>query len=259
MEPDNEAPKPTWLEIWKARLGVLLHSGKDRFVESLDAHAKAGSTHPALNPRSTTPKDLSCQALDGSPMPYVLNAGCGFWPTSCGFRTYESGRPVTVVGVDPLASAINEAIGILALAHPDVGKSRRFVVPIAAEELGAVYPPGTFHAAWSDGALLDCFDPVRFLQALVRATKQGGVVCVKFDSMQQDALWKVLGHDGGKIVLAAEGHGKCEITEIRGERVEVHTMLDGDLMLKIRRAEHSQAEAEQRLMKATQGLIVAPR
>lgn len=258
MEPEEKNPQQQWLEKWKARLGELLQQGKDDFVEALNAHAKAGSTHPALNPMSTTPKDLSCQALDGTPMPYVLNAGCGFWPTSAGFRTYEGRRPVTVVGVDPLAHAINEAHGVLSLAHADVAKSRRFIVPIAAEELGAVFPPGTFHAAWSDGAFLDCFDPVRFLQALVRSTKQGGVVCVKFDSMKEGQLWKVLGHDGGRIVLSSD-RGQVEITEIRGERVELHTMLDGDLMIKIRRAEHSQEEAEKRLMKATGGLIVPAR
>lgn len=267
MEPEEQtiatsaAPAPMtqqeWLNTWKARLAKLLEDGKDNLVTELNEAAENGVPHRHLEPSGYIDKDIECAAIEESPLPYVLNAGAGFFPTAAGFRT-RKGRPVTVVGVDPLAYAINEALGVMGGAHPDVAKSRRFVAAATMEDSGALFPPGTFHAVWSDGALLDCFDPVRFLQACVRATKQAGVVFVRLGKESDDRLWKVLGHKGSKLALAS-ARGAVEISEIRGERIEVHTLLDGTLAIKIRRAAHSQAEAEKMLAKATSGLVLPGR
>ncbi len=242
------------MEQWKKRLGELLEKEKDDLVTSMNKAVADGVVLAAYDPARRISQDLQCEAVESTPLPYILNVGCGFTPTSVGWRT-QQGNPVTVVGVDPLAHAINETLNIMSLAHEAMMKSRRFVMPVVGEEMNVAIPPGSFHAVWSDGAILDALDPFRFLQQCVRASKQSGVVCVRLGQQTEDRLWKVLGYDGARLVLES-AIGTQQITEIRGERIEVHTMLDETLMIKIRRPAHSQADVEKRLVGMVRPSIV---
>lgn len=251
-----EPAQLTWLETWKLRLGKLLEIGKDDLVVAINKSIKDGTPPAAWDPSARIGADLHCKAVDESPMPYILNVGCGFMPTAIGWRT-KQGIPVTVVGADPLAHAINEALTVMGSAHEAMGKSRRFVAPIVGEEMSALFPSGSFHAVYSDGVLLDALDPFRFLQQCVRATKSGGVVCVRLGKPSADRLWQIHEHNGGSITLRAKPGGQ-KIDEVRGERVEIHTMQDDTLMIKIRRTEHSADEIAKAQRKMMGGLIVGP-
>ena len=119
---EEKAKQAEWMNAWRERLKALLEKGKDDFVTELNAAAEAGVPHRFLDGFAHVDRDLECEAIDGSPFPYLLNAGCGFFPTSAGFRT-RAGRAVTVVGVDPLAHAINEAHTVMSAAHDSTSVS----------------------------------------------------------------------------------------------------------------------------------------
>lgn len=229
-----------WIRRWSQRLDEVMKSERDRFA-AFGAAFNVEAPPILGDPRTPINRELSCQALEESPMPYVLNVGCGFFPTSLGFRRND-GVAVNIVGVDPLAYPIADAYGVIEKAAP-VKHMRRFIAPIVCEEMNNLFPPGVFHAVWSEDTFLDCCDPFRFLQQCVRATKQGGVVCVKFKRDSPGSLWTVMGHDGGMIMLDAGEHGSVKLSEVRGERVEVHELLDGSLMVKLRRREHDEQQA----------------
>ncbi len=173
---------------------------------------------------------MQCQAIASTPLPYVLNIGCGGRPGTAGWRT-EHGVPLSVVGVDPCAFRWND---VLTSVAKNLNPMRRFIIPVAAEEMNAVLPPLSFEAVWSEDALLDCIDPFRALQQCVRLVKPGGVVCMKFDPKAEGTLWKVKAFNGAKILFESE-RGLSGAEAVRGQRVEVHTMLDESLMIKIRR------------------------
>lgn len=251
------------MDTWKERLQATLPTTRDTFAQGVHAYldeVAAGAENPAL-PRGcdiAAPLncELMCDAVENSPMPYVLNVGCGFVPTSVGYRNGR-GLPVTVVGVDPLAFVIGDTLGALAAAYPAIVHSRRFVLPMVAEEMSAAIPPGSFHAVWSEDTILDCVDPFRFVTQCVRACKEGGIICIKFtppeDPEKRITLWGIEGFDGSKIVFTSV-RGRVGISEVRGERIEMHTLLDGSLMMKIRRPERSAQQVERSLMKS--GLII---
>ncbi len=184
----------------------------------------------------------------------MLNVGAGYRPWSCGRRTRQ-GIPIVVVGADPLAFGVADAVKTMLPHFPAVARARAFTLPIAGEELSAAIPPATFDAAWSEGTLLDCLDPFRLLQQCVRAVKTGGVVCVRL-GQAEDTLWKVRAANGGSISLSSD-LGTQTISEVRGERLEVHTLIDGSMMLKIRRREHTQADLD-KMLKRGSGLVLPP-
>lgn len=236
------------------RLQVQLKVERDSFhdqLKTIEAHPD-NALPKALDPSLVLEPDLHCESIESTPMPYVLNVGCGFRPWSMGRRT-KQGVPIVAVGIDPLAFGIGEALKLMTTAFPFLHKSRCFMLPIVGEEASAAFPPSTFNAVWSDGAILDSVDPFRFLQQCVRATKVGGVVCVKL-GQAGGTLWTAHAAGGAKVIFTSDRGGQ-EITEIRGERVEVHTMLDGGIMLKIRRREHTPGELMKKLQ---QGGLVLP-
>lgn len=231
----------TWMGKWMTRLQESFKKERQEFADMMARGAETKDFPVAMNPQHPMDPELLCDAVKSSPTPYVLNVGCGFAPTAVGQRVPESNVPLYVVGVDPNAYGIGEALKIMATQFPEIQAARRFIQPIVAEELSMAIPPATFHAVWSRHALLDCLDPVKFVQQCIRATKEGGVVCLRFDPQGDGVLWKVKEYDGGRMVLGSE-FGEVELSEIRGEKVEVHTMLDGDLILKIRRRQRTQEE-----------------
>lgn len=250
-----------WMEIWKERLHEAHFEERDAFVARLDnvkGLVAAGEKPPRdLDPSALLEQELRCEAVDSAPQPYVLNVGCGYRPTSIGQRT-KDGLQVYVVGVDPKAYEMGDALLTIASLFPALASARRFVLPIVAEEMSMAVPSGSFHAVWSEDAILDCVDPLRFVQQCVRATRPGGVACIKFAAPGEEGgtLWKTVFHDGGKIMFQSE-RGDCGIAEVRGERIEVHTLLDGALMLKVRR----QARADDQVLKFAEraGLLVPGR
>ncbi len=225
------------MEKWKARAAETLKAERAVYLAELDAWAEdSGRQPPGLDPRALLHNDLLCDAVNGTPTPYVMNIGCGFRVTSPGFRT-KDGIAVTVVGIDPLAFGINDALKALELKHEILRTTRRYIYPLAAEEMSAAIPVGAFDAVWSENALLDCMDPFRVLAQAARVTKTGGVVCIKF-KRSEDTIWKVKHFDGGKIYLESD-LGAQEIKEVRGERVEIHTFPDESLMIKVRRPQRT--------------------
>lgn len=225
------------MQLWKERLQTTLKADRDAFTAALDEHAKASEDDVpprTFDTRARISPDLQCEAVETSPAPYILNVGCGFRPTHVGWRTKDN-VPIKAVGVDPLANAINEALNFMATKYPKLTNCRRFVMPIVAEEMGAALPTACFDAVWSEDAILDCVDPFRFVEQCVRVTKIGGVVCLRFKPEAADTLWKVGEHDGAHVVFKGPSNTVVEISEVRGERVELHTMLDGGLMIKVRR------------------------
>ncbi len=245
-----------WMEKWKARLQVSFKAERELFLDSIQKYAADNDATPprALDLQAVLEPDLHCESVEETPLPYVLNVGCGFRPLSCGRRT-SKGVGVNVVGVDPLGFGIGEALQLMTSQHPGLIASRRFVTSIVGEEMNAFVPPNSFHAVWSEGTLLDALDPEKFVIQCVRAVKTGGVVCIKLGLPSPDTLWKVKGYDGGKMVLESE-KGLAGFQEVRGERVEVHTMLDGSLMLKIRKHEHTQADVLKMLQAKGSGLVL---
>jgi SAM-dependent methyltransferase len=246
-----------WLATWKSKLQESMKLQRGHMLDQIELFEQTKDDDRPVLPRgcdltAVLNRELDCEAISSSPMPYVLNVGCGFVPTSVGFRT-EEGIPVTVVGVDPLAFAIGDVLAQMAVNTPMLMQARRFVLPIVAEELSAAIPPSSFHAVWSEDAFLDCVDPFRFLQQCVRACKEGGVVAVKFKPRAEGDLWSVMYTDGGKIALKSE-RGEVALTEIRGERIEVHTLMDESLLIKVRRQPRS-IEQVQSFMKKS-GLIL---
>jgi SAM-dependent methyltransferase len=248
--------KKEWMERWKKRLHETHVLARDAFMKQLDDLRTLSETDRpprVLDPHAPLEPELICEAIEQAPMPYVLNVGCGYAPTSIGQRT-KAGGDVFVVGVDPKAYEMGDALLLMATQFPRIGSARRFVLPIVAEEMGMAVPPGAFHAVWSDNTLLDCVDPVRFVQQCVRATKQGGVACIKFNPNDPSTLWKVLGHHGSQITLSS-ARGDVTLKEVRGERIEVHTLLGDHLMLKIRQRVHTAEDATRALKKT--GIILA--
>jgi hypothetical protein len=242
---------------WTERLQAEAKAERDAFHDELKALEKEGNdARPPrhLDQAAVLEQDLHCESVEGTPMPYVLNVGGGFRPWSCGRRTRQ-GIPLVVVGADPLSFGVQDAMKAMIPIFPIARRAMAFTMPIAGEELSAAIAPGSFNAAWSDGMLLDCIDPFRVLQQMVRAVKQGGVACAKLGKPRDGALWSVSAHDGGKIVFSSE-LGHQTITEVRGERVEVHQMIDDSLMIKIRRREHTQADVD-KLLKRSSGLVLA--
>ncbi len=245
------------MEKWKTRIAEQLKHERDEYTAAVIKWAQEGelrNSPKGLDVSAFLEADLQCEAVLATPTPYVLNVGCGFRVTSPGFRT-KDGLPVVVVGLDPTAFAINEALKILEATQESVKAVRRFIYPITGEEMSAAIPVGAFDAVWSENALLDLVDPHRALTQMARATKVGGVVCVKFDPKAEGTMWKLAAYDGGKLVLTSE-RGTQEISEVRGERVEMHTMLDDTLMVKIRRPQRTLEEVIGKAKK--KGLIVAP-
>lgn len=227
---EAQIKKQALMGRWKERVEQSFAAERERFVSELG--------NEEVPPRGYDVdkfihSDLMCEAIDATPLPYILNIGCGFRPASMGWRT-AAGMPLNIVGVDPTAFRIGDTITNVA---PHLTKLRRFIAPIVAEEINALFPPESFEAVWSDGVLLDVLDPFRVLQQATRVVKPGGVVCMKFSSKAADTLWKVEGFNGGKIVFQLEDGTLSGIEAVRGERVEVHTMIDGDLMIKIRKGE----------------------
>ncbi len=251
------------METWKKRLQETLILDRDAFTQAVGIYqgeAATGIQSPTL-PRgcdltAQLNRELACDAIENSPAPYILNVGCGFAPTSVGFRNAR-GVPVTVVGVDPLAFPIGEALATIAAAFPDIVQMRRFVLPLVAEEMSAAIPAGSFHGVWSEDAILDCVDPFRFVTQCARACKEGGLVCIKFtppeDPEKRSTLWAVEGFDGSKVAFTSD-RGRVGISEVRGERIEMHTLLDGSLMMKIRIQERSAAQVQRQLQKS--GIIL---
>lgn len=194
-------------------------------------------------------RELQCEAIDATPLPYVLNIGCGARPGTVGWRTSQN-VPISVVGVDPLAFRWNDVLSSVA---KNLSPMRRFVLPVVAEEMNAALPPISFEAVWSEDMLLDSIDPFRVLQQCTRVVKPGGVICVKFNPKSEDTLWKVKTYNGSSILFESEV-GFAGVQAVRGERVEIHTLLDESLMIKIRRPHKTEAQIIHQAQKA--GLFV---
>lgn len=253
--------KKEWFDRWKARLVEALKVDRSSYVAAIEKAKENGLTFRTVDPATFLVPDLQCDAVLSTPTPYILNVGCGFRTTSPGFRT-KDGVAASVVGVDPLAYQINEAMKVIEAEHEELRAVRRFIYPLAGEELSAAIPVGAFDAVWSEDALLDFMDPARALMQAARACRPGGVVCFKFydnllpDAAKTETLWKVQGYDGGKIQFVSD-LGRQTIDEVRGERVEMHQLqATGELMIKIRRPVRTMEEVVAKAKK--RGLIVQP-
>ncbi len=80
-------------------------------------------------------------------------------------------------------------------------------------------------------------------------------MCIKFNPKTEGTLWTVTGFDGGKVGFKSE-RGEQVINEIRGERVEIHTLLDESLMIKVRRPLRNIETMQKMLSKSS--LILSP-
>lgn len=236
-----------WRRRWTERLPALAKADREEWLAGIERLCAGESTPRWADPGAIIERELACETMEHNPIPYVLNVGCGFAPTSIGQRTAD-GRPVAIVGVDPMAFQISDAMKLMIQKSREVAAGRRFVLPLVGEELAAAIPPGAFDAVWSDGAILDCVDPPRFLSQCARAARPGGIVAIKVGTASPERLWRVDAIDGSRVAFSSD-MGRFEIGEVRGERLEVHTLLDGSLLLKIRRPFRTLAQAETKAKK----------
>jgi SAM-dependent methyltransferase len=204
-----------WFELWQE------HSKKQMEQARRDAEEELREGAADWVDSSTIVRDAlrDCRAMRDAAVPYVLDVGCGMRPTHSGWRMPD-GRPVVTVGVDPMAGAYNQALQALAPHYPALLAARRYIAPIAAEEMNACFPPACFDAVWCEDAVVHFIDPSRALEQMLRAVKPGGIVVVSWD-VTDESLWR---GDFGLEALAFESPiGKQELKDVRGVAFEWDT------------------------------------
>lgn len=206
MEPTqaetSEQTRPAnVLEAWHASL----RSAVEKMLRSLNETIEAGQVMELIAPvdvvQSASPlgEALSRQPA-GSDGYYALHIGCGI---SSRIGRKLADKPVRVIGADPIATAIQQALHNARMRQPHP------IINVAAEELALVWPPESFHLVYTD-ALTRMASPRRAVEQMVRLLRPGASALVALHETSS-GLWRWEQADNGGAVTCRNDYGDVQL------------------------------------------------
>lgn len=191
------------MEQWSKDLGGYVNGTAARLEKML----KDQQIDPRFSPQKLSASLEALLPERSGDRFYVLDVGCGY-ASHVGRRTSKD-EEVVVVGIDVLAVPYLQVVQGLRLPAQHV------TLPIAAEELNAAFPPGTFDLVVCRDALDGFVEPGKALAQMIQAVKPGGSVVVATLKGQGTAR----GFKDGKYWDAGEHDGILLMTDEQGTTI----------------------------------------